>query len=61
MTGGAQDLMKNPVAVAAIPAFEDVLLLCNLSALLQSIGDRSNWTPGTQALELTARRIEDFY
>ena len=54
-------MMKNPVAVAAIPAFEDVLLLCNLSALLHAIGDRSNWTPGTQALELTARRIEDFY
>ena len=54
---GAQGLIGNLVAETAVPAFEDVVLpRRNLSAYLHAIGDRSNWTPGIQALELIALR-----
>ena len=59
--GGAQDLMRSLVAEAVVPALQDVVLpLRNLSAYLHPIGDSSNRTPGTQALELTVRRIDEF-
>jgi hypothetical protein len=37
-----------------------VLPLRNLCVYLRAIGDNSNRTPGTQALELTVRRIDEF-
>ena len=37
-----------------------MLPLRNLCVYLRAIGDNSNRTPGTQALELTVRRIDEF-
>jgi hypothetical protein len=58
---GAQDLMRSLVAEVAVPALQDVVLsLRNLCAYLHAIGDSSNRAPGTRALELTVRRIDEF-
>jgi hypothetical protein len=58
---GAQDLMRSLVAEVAVPALQDTVLpLRNRGVYLRAIADNSNRTPGTQALELTLRRIDEF-
>ena len=53
--------MRSLVAEVAVPALQDAVLpLRNLCAYLHAIGDNSNRTRDTQALELTLRRIDEF-
>ena len=53
--------MRSLVAEAVVPALQDVVLpLRNLCVYLRAIANNSNRTPGTKAMELTLRRIDEF-
>ena len=53
--------MRSLVAEVAVPALQDAVLpLRNLCVYLPAIADNSNRTPGTKAMELTLRRIDEF-